>query len=80
MFDVNNIYTDSTGKRYLCDYDTSSSDIAKYIAAKYLLPIREALFSADIYAKGYTVTIDTPIENATISLANQINEHLSKSN
>lgn len=70
MFNIDNIYTDFTGKRFLCDYLFNSEKAAKYIEAKFLMSV----FFADLYAKGNKLTIDTPDKEMTIKLSLMLNE------
>ena len=74
MFNIDNIYTDFTGKRFLCDYLFDSEKAAKYIEAKFLMSVREVFFFADLYAKGNKLTIDTPDKEMTIKLSLMLNE------
>ncbi len=74
MFNIDNVYTDFTGKRFLCDCLFNSKKAAKYVEAKFLMSVREVFFFADLYAKGNKLTLDTPNREKTVELALMLNE------
>lgn len=76
MFNINKIYTDLSGKRYLCDFHCDSIKKATYLVAGFLGPIRECYFLADLYAKGSTLILDTPNREATEKLAVLLNNSI----
>lgn len=73
MFDINNIYTNSSKTRFLCDCLCDSPDTAKYICACFLGSIREKFRLADLYTKGNLLILDTPNIEATVGLAKSLN-------
>ncbi len=73
MFDINKIYTNSSGSRFLCDCYCDSEKTATYIMASFLGSVREYYFAADLYTKGTTLILDTPNVEKTKSLVGLLN-------
>ena len=78
MFNVNDVYPDLTGKRFLCNCLCNSEDDAKYIEASFLMSVREVFFFADLYTKGNVLILDTPDKESTVKLALMLNNAISK--
>lgn len=74
MFDINNIYTDHSGKRFLCDCLCDSSKTAEYFCAYLLGYARKCSFMADLYTKGNRLILDTPVETKTVELIEKLNK------
>lgn len=76
MFDVNEIYTNPAGERFLINLDIGSAEIATKFAANFSIRVREKERFADLYSKGPIIIIDTPKKKTTIEIANYLNEIL----
>ncbi|WP_310604885.1 hypothetical protein [Anaerosporobacter sp.] len=80
MFDPNDIYTDSTGVRFLCEYICKDSNEAEFLEASYLGPLRQKYFCAELYAKNKVLIIDTPDKQTTYDIAILLNNSISSKN
>lgn len=60
MFNEKNIYTNNSNTRFLCNYQCSSAQEAKYIEASFLGSLHERYWSSNLYAKGSTLILDAP--------------------
>ncbi len=76
MFNTDNIYTDFTGKRFLCDCLFNSEKTAKYVESKFLMSVREYYRPADLYVKGNKLILDTPSINKTKELTTLLNNSI----
>ena len=76
MFDVNTIYSDLSGKRFLCNCPFRSNKEAEYALAKFLMGVREYFFFADLYVKENVLVLDTPDRNKTVELALLLNNSI----
>lgn len=80
MFDVKKIYTNISGTRFLCDCFCASEKQAQYVAASFLMSVREYDFLANLYSKGNKVVIDTPSKDKTAELCLLLNNSISTLN
>ena len=78
MFNIKKIYTNHSDTRFLCDFPCDSPKTAKYIAAAFLLSVREYYRFADLYVKGSTVILDTPNREKTEALIVLLNNSIAK--
>lgn len=60
MFNPNQIYTNNTQTRFLCDCVCSSPQIAQYIENSFQMSVHMYYRFADLYVKGNTLILDTP--------------------
>lgn len=77
MFNIKNITYDPASRLYCCTCQCDTAAEAKEIAAKYLLPLREAVgFPTELISQGNTVILAGPdqetIETAATLLNNSI--------
>ena len=78
MFNPNNIYTDFSGNRFLCNCEFNSSKEAEYVMASFLMSVREHFRLADLYVKNNILILDTPNLEKTKELAILLNNSMSK--
>lgn len=62
--------------RFKSQYWASNEKNAQYIVTSYLMGVREKMFTADLYNKGRLVVLDTPNQNATITLTKMLNDQI----
>lgn len=73
MFDIDEIYTNNSRTRFLCNCICNSKKTAEYIEASYLGSVRQFFILADLYVKGNVLILDTPNYNKTVQLAILLN-------
>lgn len=76
MFNPDNIYTDLSGDRFLCDCSFNSAKEAEYVMASFLMSVREYFFPADLYVKENILVLDTPDYTKTKELAIMLNKSI----
>ncbi len=76
MFNPNNIYTDLSGDRFLCNCSFNSAKEAEYVMASFLMSVREYFFPADLYVKENILVLDTPDYTKTKELAIMLNKSI----
>lgn len=80
MFNPDNIYTDSSGDRFLCDCSFNSAKEAEYVKVSFLMSVREYFFPADLYVKENILILDTPDYTKTKELAIMLNNSINNMN
>ena len=77
MFSPENIYTNSSGNRYLCACAFNSEKEAEYVMARFLMFVREYFRLADLYVKNNILILDTPNLEKTKELVIILNNSIS---
>lgn len=76
MFNINDIHSDLSGKRFLCYCYCASEQEAKHLGASFSTSIRDKYILAELYSKGSTLILDTPSLEMTKSLAILLNNSI----
>ena len=64
------------GPRYIKKFSLETERHAQYCEAKFLMNVREILFSADLYHQGNVLYLDTPIKEATVKIGRFLRESI----
>lgn len=76
MFNINNIYPNTSNSTYLCNCKCSSSNEAIGIMGSFLISLKERYPLANLRVEGSTLILDTPKLEKTKELAELLNNSI----